>query len=327
MFRVTNPSSAFSSNEEDPSALDASTCRQQALARSSRKLERHHPNVKLPPRLDEKSKEEQIQRCCDRFKSFPATVDTLIRALQTILSNPAVRKYRRIDQTNPGYQRSLAGAPGAEQLLLALGFRRMTDEQSLVLDTVNRDLLQMALGALNETTKTPEYQHAKKELVFRKDVAAHLRATPTAHELTARQTLLSKVPREPAPGRSAVMMIHLGGNDDNSRTLTRRFDGDDTLQDVLHWLAGTVGTIFYQNLVESRSWSLVDVNRLGETPINCDAPVAAITTLQHLGFWPSGRLQLRPSTVHWMKRQNTDSLEMGVSRGLASAPSETLKYI
>lgn len=307
MFRTTRPSSAVTNNNGGANS-EAATCRQEALQRSNRNLSNHHPNVKLPPRLEEKSKEEQIQRCCARFKSQPKTVDTLIRSIFIISENPLKRKYRRIDRANPGYQRTLAEVPGAEQLLRTLGFVRR-DSQTLVLDKVDKSLMQHALQTLEATKVSTEYQQAKTEQEFAKDVIHHLKVTPTDAELFQRQALLSKVPQEPPKGRAAVMMIHLG----DSRLLTRRFDGDDTLQDVLHWLGGTAGVVFYDQ-VSSGKWSLVDVNRHGGVPLDCQT--SGHKTLQHLGFWPSGRLVLRPSAILTISQK----VELGESRGLGSAP-------
>ena len=314
MFRLTRPASPPLDNvNSNNNGLDnAASCRQQALNRSSRKLAHHHPNVKTPQRLEEKSKEEQIRRSCDRFKSYPTTVDTLIRALSTISSNPVEGKYRRIDQTNPGYQRSLANVPGAEQLLLALGFTPI-NSQTLYLHRVNRQLLSLALTTLEQTKETPEYQQGKKELLFSKEVTAQLHATPTEVEQRERMEMSSKLPREAPLSRGTVIMIQL--NDNDNTMLSRRFDGDDTFADVLNWLGGTVGFTFLDKLCTTRQWSLVDVNRQGHVPIDCEANRSK--TLQHLGFWPSGRLALRPSSTEWIEGVSMN-VEMGVSRGLGS---------
>merc|ERR1719263_2159304 len=111
-------------------------------------------------------------------------------------------------------------------------------------------------------------------------------------------------------------MIQLGDN--HSTTLSRRFDGDDTLLDVLNWLGGTAGTAILEKLIHNRQWSLVDVNRQGQFPLDCEANRRK--TLQHLGFWPSGRLALRPSSAEWTMQGSSSRMEIGASRGLGSAP-------
>ena len=311
MFRLTRPTSPplldgndTVGGENNSSTTTTTNCRQQAaLSRSSRKLEQHHPNVKLPKRLEEKSKEEQILRSCDRFKSYPTTVDTLIRTLTTISNHPHERKYRHINKTNKGYQRSLANVPGAEQLLVALGFTPYSNNNTLYLPRVDQELVLFALNVLEQTRATREYQHAKRQQVFSKEVAAQLRAMPTAttEEQTKRHQLLSKLPKEPSSRtHGSVIMIQLNDNistDTSSTMITRRFDSDDTLDDVLNWIGGTVGSVFVDKLSNSQEWSLVDVNRYGpKVPIDCFNEYNRQKTLQHLGFWPSGRLALHPTS-------------------------------
>ena len=50
-------------------------------------------------------------------------------------------------------------------------------------------------------------------------------------------------------------------------TLRRRFDGDDTLQDVVHWLGATVGSALLERL-ESGTWCLTDPST-APAPVRC----------------------------------------------------------
>lgn len=319
MFRLSRPSSPLDSEGNNGNSNSA-TCRQQvSLRKSQQQLSRHHPHVKLPPRLEDKSKQEQIRRCTDRFQSYPSTVDTLLRALTTILQHPTDTKYRRIDTRNAGYQKSLASVPGAEPLLMALGFERRSDH-TLVMPSIHLELLQMAIETLQQTKRvSPAYQHAKAQQILAHNMTHHLTKVPTPEELERRQELLAQVPREPPAGRSAVLMIQWGrgGDSTSGTTLQRRFDGDDTWGDVLHWLAGSTSGEVWNKLVTTQEWSLVDVNRpAASSIIDASSPKGHSKTLQHLGFWPSGRLQLVPTTATTMPAKMTD---MGPSRGLGSA--------
>lgn len=300
MFRTASPTTALPSEEKYNEDYDAGSpasflnCRQQA------KLARHHPNVKLPPRLQDKSKKEQIERCCNRFKSFPAAVDTLYKTLYIISSDPSEQKYRVIDKTNPGYQRSLANVPGTEQLLRSVNFisSEGASTSNLVLHSLDPELLQTALNCLERTKSTQEYKQAKHELDFVKDMDRILKEIPTETELVQRKLLLSKCPKEATKGRGALIDVVIPTTSDSASerktTFRRRFDGDDTLDDVLNWLGGQVGTIFLQN-IRNRQWSLVDINRYPrDIPIDCDGEPSTSRTLQNLGFWPSGRLIVRP---------------------------------
>lgn len=288
-------------------------------------LARHHPNVKLPPRLEDKSKREQIERCCDRFKSYPAAVDTMLKTLATILSNPLEKKYRIIDKANRGYRRSLANVPGTEQLLRAINFiprGNSANSNQLVLHSLDHRLLQTAVHCLEYIKCTQEYKQTKTELEFGKEMSKILSTVPSETELHEREKLLSKCPKEADEGRGALIDVVVPTSDnysaDRRATFRRRFDGDDTLQDVLNWLGGEAGTIFVHNL-RNRRWSIVDMNRYPrDIPIDCDGDTSTNRTLQCLGFWPSGRLILRPSSQEWMGRSLRAELMMGESRGLAS---------
>ena len=91
---------------------------------SSAILRAHHPDVKLIPKLSDKSVEERILRTADRMKSFPAAVDTLHKALTAVQNDPDSDKFRRIDTTSAGYQRSVAPATGAADFLATMGFQQ-----------------------------------------------------------------------------------------------------------------------------------------------------------------------------------------------------------
>ena len=300
MFRLSRPVSPPLENAPNNGGdLYQSSCRQQtALVRSGRKLSQYHPGIVLPPRLEEQSIHEQLRRCCDRMQSYPKAVDTLYRSLSTIINHPHEPTFRRIDTTSPGYQRALANVPGAEQLFRTLGFAATNNAQALVLTSLNPDNFRLALEMLEQTKESAAYQVAKRKEAFVRQVRKLLETEITHEEQSKRKDLLSQVPREPGPGRAAVMIVQLlpSSHPSEGAVLTRRFDGDDTLEDVLHWLGGTAGSAFYHNIVHSQEFCLVDVNRAGPVvPLDC---AHTHKTLQHLGFWPSGRLSLQLPEAH-----------------------------
>jgi UBA/TS-N domain/PUB domain len=123
----------------------------------------HHPQVKIIPKLQDKSKEEQILRCTDRLKTSPTAVDTLLRALVAVQKEPHNVKFRTVDKSSIGYQRSIANAPGAQDLLLAMNYRHASQKSyhdSLVLDLARIDpaLLYLGISALEQTKLTVEYK-------------------------------------------------------------------------------------------------------------------------------------------------------------------------
>ena len=270
-------------------------------------LRQHHPDVKLIPKLQDKSTEEQILRTVDRMKHHPAAVDTLYRALSMIYNttHPENMKYRRIDTSTPGYQRSVAPAPGTTDFLRAMKFHNEHYHQNspiLVLSDPMYDpaLIYLGLSALEQIKLTSEYILAKKQMVFLKDVntllletttstATNNRKPTTSPEDVQQQTYyLSLCPKEPSEGRGALLQIHIT----DTYTIRRRFDSDDTMSDVLHWIAGTVGTTIYQRIIQNH-YCLMDVNHTHRIPIDVNG-AARHYTLQYIGCWPSGRLQLQP---------------------------------
>lgn len=251
-------------------------------------LATHHPNVTIPLPLDRKSKEEQILRSADRLKSNSMAVDTLYKTLVTIQANPNVEKYRRIDTNNPGYQRSVAGAPGSTALLKSMGFQNEGAVLRLPREHVDSAVLYLGISALEQVKLKGEYKENKAMLKFEKDFAAIIvESNSSTEESIARSNYMQQLPSEPAAGTGALLQVKIT----NSTTYKRRFDGDDTLQDVLHWLGGHAPGIL-TNLI-ANEWSLMDLNRYPATPIDV---TSNNRTLQAIGCWPSGKLEILPSS-------------------------------
>ena len=278
----------------------------------SSRLVAHHPDVKVIPKLQEKSKEEQILRCADRLKQNHVAVDTLLRALSTVRDHPENPKFRKVDKTTAGYQRSLANVPGAEDFLRAMNYRDATST-SLILDraAVDPALLYLGISALEQMRLTKEYQESKMKAVFAKEIEQiRAEADYSEAEAIARANFLSKCPSE--PGKGGLVQITMA-----NETIRRRFDGDDTLEDVLNFL-GAHGTKIPENLV-NKEWALVDSNRYPLLPIDCHSNRS--NTLQYIGCWPSGKLEILPNKEEWLSNEN---LVRGDSRGLGSAPADLL---
>lgn len=282
----------------------------------SRTIHEHHPHVKIPSKLEDKSKEEQILRNVDRLKSHPTAVDTLYKALTALRTDPNNQKFRRIDKSNPGYQRSVASAPGAEALLLVMNFTQIGNTLVLDRSRVDPALLFLGISALEDARKSSEYQEAKRQIQFTNEIKTiHLQVNSSEQEALIRANFISKCPTEPPGGRGALVQVGFG-----DETIKRRFDGDDVLQDVVNWLGGH-GSAIPDKLL-TREWCLVDKNRFPISPI--DVKLNLDKTLQYVGFWPSGKLEIRPSPISWLDGTANTTL-LGSSRGLGAAPSDTLR--
>lgn len=279
-------------------------------------LASHHPDVKIIPKLQDKSKEEQILRCANRLKHSPAAVDTLCKALTAVQQNPDNDKFRRIDKTTTGYQRSVDGAPGAEDMLRAMSYKAQgPNVLALQRSNVDPALLYLGISALEQTKLSPEYKQGKRTAAFAKTVREiQTQSDASETEAIRRSGFMANCPTEPAEGRGALMQVVMA-----NETVRRRFDSDDQLRDVLHWLGGHASAIYDKIL--SREWSLVDLNRYPVVPIDC--AIEQDHTLQYIGCWPSGRLEIVPSTEEWMQGIAPD-VQRGSSRGLGSAPSDAM---
>jgi hypothetical protein len=305
------PKTAAASNAGKAALRRANTPGSGKNSRSTSPLA-SHPNVKVPAKLSNKSKEEQILRTADRLKSSPQALDTLYKTLKTLQSNPNHPKFRRIDQTTAGYQKSLANAPGAEDLLLAMNYCK-SGPKELYLQVTDPATLYLGITALEQTRLTPEYQQAKALLQFHKDVhAMFYSADNSAEEAIQRSEHMSKLPTEPSMG-GAWIFVNFEGLDEIK--FKRKFDGDDTLEDVLHWIAGN-GTGILGKL-QSGEWELVDGNR--HPPACLDVSTLASRTLQYIGCWPSGKLIIRPKSVVVPEKELSHQASSD-SRGLGAAP-------
>lgn len=282
--------------------------------------------------MKDKSKEEQIVRCTKRLAPHPLAVDTLIRSLAAIRANPSDTKYRKIDKNNAGYKRALQDVPGAHDLLLAVNFRPLSStsasdgKNELIMHANDIDyvLLYLATSALEKIKEdSVEYRDAKRLRQFRDEVrriqtGRDISGEEENEEAIKRAALISKCPTEPLSGAGALLQLNLG----DETKLQRRFDGDDILQDVVHWVAGGCGSVIIDKLL-SRDWCLVDLNRYPIVPI--DVKVNMNRTLQFLGCWPSGRLEVQPSSDEWKQEEIlAGNKKMGSSRGLGAAPSSAL---
>jgi len=285
--------------------------------------------LKIPLRLDQKPKEEQILRSVQRLSKSSKTVDILLKALESLKSDPSNPKFRTIHKTTQVYKNYIQNVPGAQDLLLAVNFcnerNQLVNKQAA--EQCDMALLWMAISALEHSKNTNEYKVDKQKLEFsalvKDKIFRNNTATDNHEENKKRATFQSKLPPEPSNGgRSSVSLIHFHVE---SQLYSRKFDSDDQLADVLNWL-GTISSSIPQ-YVASREWCIVDRNRCPVAPIDFEKHKSS--TLQYAGFWPSGKLELMPSHDDWRGTNNNNGRSsaddqqvvevMGSPRGLAAA--------
>ncbi|KAL9181812.1 hypothetical protein ACHAXT_012155 [Thalassiosira profunda] len=277
-------------------------------------LDHTHPNVRLPQKMANKSKEERIMRCANRLKPHVMAVDTLLRVLTSVKDSPENPKFRTIDRNNANYVKFVRDKPGAEDLLLAMNYWRIpgNDELKLERHMVDAGLLYLGISALEQMRLSPEYLEGKRQRAFhaemrrvaRQNGELMQRTGMTEGETAIRLAFLTKCPKEPPEGRGARVEVHLGQDEAEGiegGKVSRRFDGDDTLEDVLNWLGGCYGTEVLDKIRgASREWCLCDLNRYPILPL--DVEKHSRKTLQFLGLFPSGKLGVRLSDDAWRDR-------------------------
>jgi hypothetical protein len=253
-------------------------------------LSHSHPNVSIPVAMKDKSKEEQILRCTKRLAPHATAIDTLLVALTAIRTNPTDDKYRKVDKTTLGYQNALHNKPGAEDLLLAVNFQQRSNNNELVLlpSRVDMALLYLGISALEQARQTLDYRTSKQNLVFQRQMRAIHKCQNDPQEIQKRSQFLSLCPNETGTG-GALVQCKLG----EDLMIKRKFDSDDLLKDVINWI-GAHGSEIPQN-IENGEWCLTDINIYPITPIDTKNNMGK--TLQFIGCWPSGRLEIRPTPI------------------------------
>mmetsp|Transcript_8407 Transcript_8407/g.20775 ORF Transcript_8407/g.20775 Transcript_8407/m.20775 type:complete len:426 (+) Transcript_8407:56-1333(+) len=270
-----------------------------------------HPKVQMPKRLSQHDQEDIIMRCTSRVAPYSLAVDTLLRSLKTIQANPSNRKFHTVDTTTAMFQRSL-NAPGVLDFLKAVNFHpNYNNQKTLTLSHFDAAAFYLGISALEQVQQnSPEYTKDKTLRLFQKDLSSALSGTGNAdEEMSARRNFLSKLPSEPTKGGSQITVEYgvilnnaTTENNNNEKApqsltrITRGFDHDDTLGDVVHWLGGQASAI--PGKLERGEWRLVDRNRQGaEEDYNfhrLDLEELRDSTLQYVGCWPSGRLAIVP---------------------------------
>jgi len=272
------------------------------LTKPKRKIQ----NQKLPPKLTDKSKEEQISRCVSRLQSHPRAVDTLLIAFTAIRDDPGNQKYRSIDTTTPGYKETLLNVPGAHDLLTCCRFQKQG--QYLKLDRFHIDLalLWLAISTLQNATSSQEYINGKQLINFHKTVQQMLE-----YNVYNPSNDTSKLSSEPDTTQNSSL-IHLQFTD--TITHKRRFHPDDTLQDIITW----IGTLASQvpRKITTDEWVLVDKGFSPPRAIPMNIAMFR-KTLQTLGWWPSCKLQILMKDMV----VNDSNLHFGNEHGLGVALS------
>lgn len=178
--------------------------------------------------------EERIERCGVKLRRACTAVDILHASLAKALNNPTVERFRKVDVNNAVFKREVASAAGGIELLYAVGFQPMHGH--LVLQEHSPALLSHALAVLDGVRTSAEYREAKAAADD-----AKARAAAAAREAEAaraqRAAALAKVPAEPRAGDALASCCQLTFlADGGERIARRRFDSENTLEDVRNFV-------------------------------------------------------------------------------------------
>jgi len=195
-----------------------------------------------------------------------------------------------------------------------------------------------ALEHIQQTSRA--YAKHKALRTFHKEIGTCLvddTKSVNENEMLQRQQFLSKLPQEPSSGGSPITIefglpvvntahnntVSGGGGGGGSGTrgngsskadsgsehnqknkltkISRAFDHDDTLDDVVNWLGGHINSSIPKK-IRTGEWNIVDRNRLGsETDdfkyYRLDVTTLSDKTLYYIGCWPSARIAIVPSVT------------------------------
>ena len=240
-----------------------------------------------------------LARHAAALEGHPLAVDTLVAVLQMILDHPAEAQYRRLRLSNRKFRATLAGAPGAIELLLALGFVRDSSQgaEALVLRRDDPGMLWLGKSALEQATSSAAYRSAKAEMerveaiameqdVFKRAMEAS-RSTADAEEQARRQRWMDKVPPEPDGSMQASQIKVMMGD----HAHVRRFASDETLSAVVCWIS-SLNSAAHDHFAEG-DWDLWDFSTHPPKRLTATAEDGE-KTLYGLELWPAATLTVAP---------------------------------
>lgn len=229
------------------------------------------------------AREEVIVRSAAALATMPESLDLLITSLSKVAANPTDGRYRRVPLGNANFRAHVVDAPGGLELLKAVGYAREAD--ALYLQAYDATVLTLALSALEAARGSSHYLDAKSEQRLVKALGES-KDDWDAAERARRAQAAARVPQEPPDGAAGntLLCFHLGAKRDRSRCVWRRFESWCTLEDVCAYVEAT--TPFQIG----RTAELFDITLAA--PSRLDRSEAG-RTLQHLGLWPSGHIQVQ----------------------------------
>jgi len=182
------------------------------------------------------TREERISKAAMSLAPHPDAIQILQTSMKKVLEAPQNERFRKVNITAAGpFKDRIASRPGGIELLYSVGYEPMHGH--LVLQTHDRALLKHALHALQEVQKNPIFCEAKATQEEAQAAAQALADADRVAEVKRKESL-AKVPAEPKAevSESSASVCVLNFSVDGTRVTRRRFESDNTLQDVVHYV-------------------------------------------------------------------------------------------
>jgi len=227
--------------------------------------------------------EARIEKAASLLGSTPDALDILHASLSKALAQPNCERFRKVNVTAGIFkERVSAKNPAGVELLYAVGYTPMHGH--LVLQHHEPKLLEAATAALARTRQCEEYLMAKAA-----SDGATARRESLAREAEAakarRLAHLVKVPTEPAASDGSsvcVISVRVGAGE---KKATRRFDSENTLEDLDHWI---------RSLEDVPEGEIAVTNVTTRPPRVLDAKLNGMASLYSLDLWPVAHVRVVP---------------------------------
>lgn len=263
-----------------------------------------------------------------RLAETPQAVDALYFVIDKILKNPRDSKNKQVNITKPVFFRTI-GRSGdwGIRFLEALGFIKSQNKQYYVLHKRYEDLNKVSIGfnKLKKAQESETYLLAQDKISFAKETAKLL-SDGSEEENISKLKFMEKVPAEPKKGAggNTSVRVYFGDAD-----ISRYFASDNTLQSVLNWVSASLHSSLIDKL-QQQKFELIDrtvyppkviiintkqqqqSNRKSDASseldilgmldnLNVEKP-SEEKTLQSLGIWPSGEIEIQKFGFHSRER-------------------------
>jgi hypothetical protein len=230
------------------------------------------------------SREERITRCCERLAPHAEAVDILHASCTKVRSAPDVERFRKVSLSAGVFKERVGSKPGAMELLYSVGYEPMHGH--LVLQTYDAALLDHAIRALETAKNSLKYREAKAVLLCEHDKRVSQQAEEAA-SAAKRAAIRAKVPPEPTSAddaRSATSLCVVTIHVDGQRVAKRRFEADNTLADLHHYIRSL------SPVPMDRALRIHNVTTAPARPLDPDHQHGA--SLYSLDLWPVSHVEV-----------------------------------